>query len=53
MKNKNLIKFIQSVSSNNFKEANTYLSAVVNEKLRARIQAADSKLTNSVKSTAN
>jgi len=43
----NIIKFVQSVSNNNFKEANTYLSAVVNEKLKARIQAANAKLTNS------
>lgn len=42
-----LIKFIQSVSNNNFKEANAYLTAVVNEKLKARIQAANTKLTNS------
>lgn len=43
----NLIKFIQSVSSNNFKEANRHLTAVVNEKLRARIHTANAKLTNS------
>lgn len=43
----NLIKFIQSVSSNNFKEANKHLSAVVDEKLKARIQTANTKLTNS------
>lgn len=43
----NIIKFVQSVSNNNFKEANNYLSAVVNEKLKARVQAANTKLTNS------
>lgn len=43
----NFIKFVQSVSSNNFKEANTYLTAIVNEKLKARVQAANAKLTNS------
>jgi hypothetical protein len=42
----NIIKFVQSVSNNNFKEANNFLSAVVNEKLKARIQTANSKLTN-------
>jgi hypothetical protein len=43
----NLVKFIQSVSSNNFKDANRHLTAVVNEKLKLRIQAANSNLTNS------
>lgn len=43
----NLIKFVQSVSGNNFKEANRYLTAVVNEKLKTRIAAANTKATNS------
>lgn len=42
-----IIKFIQGVSSNNFKEAHAHLTAVVNEKIKARIAAANMKLTNS------
>ena len=40
----NIVNFIKHVSSNDFKKANNALAAVVNEKIKQRIQAADRKL---------
>lgn len=42
----NLIQFIKNVSSKDYAKANSHLSAVVNEKLKARITAANQKLSN-------
>lgn len=43
----NLIQFIKNVSDKDYAKANSYLSAVVNEKLKARIVAAEQKLAKS------
>lgn len=39
-----IINFIKHVSGNDFKKANDSLAAVVNEKIKQRIQAVDQKL---------
>lgn len=39
-----LISFIRNVASNDFKKAHANLAAVVNEKIKTRIQAANSTL---------
>ena len=41
---KDIINFIKHVSSNDFNRANQALAAVVNEKIKQRIQAADKQL---------
>ena len=43
---KHILNFIKNVSSNEFKKANEALSAVVNEKIKQRIQLANQKLAN-------
>ena len=42
-----IIKFIRNVTSNNFKEANSNLTAIVNEKIKQRIREQNTKLTKS------
>jgi len=42
----NLIQFIKNVSKEDYAKANSHLTAVVNEKLKARIAAANQKLSN-------
>ena len=44
---RNIVNFVKNVADNNFKKADSLLAAIVNEKLKARIQAANAKLTNS------
>lgn len=41
---KDIINFIKHVSSNDFNRANQALAAVVNEKIKQRIQAVDRQL---------
>jgi hypothetical protein len=42
----NITQFIKNVSKEDYAKANSYLAAVVNEKLKARIITANQKLSN-------
>jgi len=42
-----IVNFIKNVANNNFKQADALLASIVNEKIKARVQAANAKLTNS------
>ncbi len=42
--NQHIVNFIKHVTSNDFNKANEALAAVVNEKIKQRIQAADNQL---------
>lgn len=44
-----ILQFIKNVTGNDFKRANDALAAVVNEKIKRRIHAADHKLSTSGK----
>jgi len=41
---KHLVNFINHITNNNFKQANGELAAIVNEKIKQRIRAADQAL---------